>query len=198
MPATANADGRVVWITGLSGAGKSTLAQEVVRRLREDAFAPILLDGDEIRAVLGGASASGSQHTREARLALGMTYARLAQVLALQGHVVVVATISMFREIHEWNRENLPGYLEVYLRVPVDERRRRDPKCIYERYDRGELAHVAGLDIPVDEPQQPHMVLTGSSMHETWRASQSIVLAITRQESSCKPNGITRHWPMPT
>jgi adenylylsulfate kinase len=127
-----------------------------------------------------------------------MTYSRLAHLLASQGHVVVVATISMFREVYEWNRENLPGYLEVYLRVPLDERRRRDPKGIYEAFARGELVHVAGLDISVDEPQYPDMVLTGSATSEIAKASQAIALAITQQETACKLNGITRHWRMPT
>jgi len=66
---------------------------------------------------------------------------------------VVIATISLFREVHEWNRANLPGYFEVYLKVPVEELRRRDPKGIYHRFDAGELTHVAGLDLPIDEPE---------------------------------------------
>jgi adenylylsulfate kinase len=31
--------------------------------------------------------------------------------------------------------------------------RRRDPKGIYRRYDAGEIQSVAGLDLPVDEPE---------------------------------------------
>jgi adenylylsulfate kinase-like enzyme len=48
-----------------------------------------------------------------------MQYARLCRVLAEQGVTVVIATISLFKEVHAWNRENLPGYFEVYLKVPV-------------------------------------------------------------------------------
>jgi cytidine diphosphoramidate kinase len=46
---------------------------------------------------------------------------------------------------------NLPGYFEVYLIVPVEELRRRDSKGIYRRFDAGELANVAGLDLSIDE-----------------------------------------------
>jgi hypothetical protein len=60
------------------------------------------------------------------------------------------------------------------------------------------LVHVAGLDISVDEPQYPDMVLTGSATSEIAKASQAIALAITQQETACKLNGITRHWRMPT
>lgn len=145
--------GRVVWITGLSGAGKSTLATVLAGRLREAGEAVLMLDGDELREVFGAVAANAQNHGREGRLALAMQYAHLCRVIAAQGLTVVIATISLFREVHTWNRANLPGYFEVYLKVPVEELRRRDPKGIYRRFDAGELTHVAGLDLPIDEPE---------------------------------------------
>jgi len=144
---------QIIWITGLSGAGKTTLANELVRRLREQGEPVIMLDGDELREVFGAAAANAQNHGREGRLALAMQYAHLCRIIAAQGVTVVIATISLFREVHEWNRANLPGYFEVYLKVPVEELRRRDPKGIYHRFDAGELTHVAGLDLPIDEPE---------------------------------------------
>ena len=145
--------GRVIWITGLSGAGKSTLAHEVVSNLRLANKDVVMLDGDELREVFGAVAANARNHGREGRLALAMQYARLCRIIAEQGLIVVIATISLFREVHEWNRANLPGYFEVYLKVPVEELRRRDPKGIYRRFDAGELTDVAGLDMPIDEPE---------------------------------------------
>ncbi len=146
---------QVIWITGLSGAGKSTLAQVLAPRLRAQGRAVVLLDGDELREVFGAVAANADNHGREGRLALAMQYARLCRILASQGLTVVIATISLFREVHAWNRAHLPGYFEVYLKVSVDELRRRDPKGIYRRFDAGELQHVAGLDLPIDEPEAP-------------------------------------------
>ncbi|MDH4562707.1 adenylyl-sulfate kinase [Pseudomonas sp. BN411] len=143
---------RVVWITGLSGAGKSTLATAVTERLRAQGDAVVMLDGDQLREVFGAVANSAGNHGREGRLALAMQYAHLCQVIARQGLTVVIATISLFREVHEWNRANLPGYFEVYLRVPLDELRRRDPKGIYKRFAAGEISNVAGLDLAIDEP----------------------------------------------
>lgn len=147
------AEARVLWITGLSGAGKSTLAQAVVGRLRARGEAVVLLDGDELREVFGAVTANAQNHGREGRLALAMQYAQLCRIIAGQHLTVVIATISLFREVHEWNRANLPGYFEVYLKVPIDELQRRDPKGIYRRFRQGELQHVAGLDLPIDEPE---------------------------------------------
>ncbi|MCL6557022.1 MAG: adenylyl-sulfate kinase [Burkholderiales bacterium] len=150
--------GRVIWITGLSGAGKSTVAVEVAERLRTRGEQVVLLDGDQLREIFGAAVPSVENHSRERRLALAMQYAHLCRILAAQGLTVVIATISLFKEVHAWNRDNLPGYFEVYLKVPIEELRRRDPKGIYRRFDAGELTHVAGLDLPIDEPEAANWV----------------------------------------
>jgi adenylylsulfate kinase-like enzyme len=149
----AGREGRVIWITGLSGAGKTTLAVKLVDRFRAEGLPVVFLDGDELREVFGAVAANAQNHGRQGRLALAMQYAHLCRVIAAQGLTVVIATISLFREVHTWNRAHLPGYFEVYLKVPVEELRRRDPKGIYRRFDAGELTHVAGLDLPIDEPE---------------------------------------------
>lgn len=150
---------KVFWITGLSGSGKSTLSTELVCRLRARGDAVVLLDGDELREVFGAASANAQNHGRESRLALAFQYAHLCRVIARQGLTVVIATISLFKEIHAWNRANLPDYFEVYLKVPLEELRRRDPKGIYCRFDAGEIANVAGLDLLIDEPEAADWVV---------------------------------------
>jgi cytidine diphosphoramidate kinase len=161
--------GSVIWITGLSGAGKSTLAEKLTQRLTTGGTSTVRLDGDELREVFGIASGKCESYSREERLALAMRYSHLCRILAQQGITVVIATISLFREVHSWNRLNLPGYFEVYLKVPIEELRRRDPKCIYRRFDAGELNNVAGLDLPIDEPEAAdHVVefISGRSVDE--------------------------------
>ena len=159
--------GRVVWITGLSGSGKSTLATEVVGQLRALRNDVIRLDGDELREVFAAETIKLQRHDRDGRLMLAMQYASLCRLLSMQGFTVVIATISMFREVYAWNRANVPGYFEVYLKVPIEELRRRDPKGIYRRFDAGDLLNVAGLDLPVDEPEQ-------ADFEVKFEASQSV------------------------
>jgi cytidine diphosphoramidate kinase len=150
----------VIWITGLSAAGKTTLAKLMTENLRNSGQSVVMLDGDELRAALG---ISSSAHSYEARLSLAYKYVRLARLIASQGVTVVVGAVALFKEIHDWNRKHLPGYFEVYLKVPLEELRRRDPKGIYRRYDAGELENVAGLDLKYDEPLKAEVILEYSS-----------------------------------
>jgi adenylylsulfate kinase-like enzyme len=153
----------VIWITGLSGAGKSTLAKEVGNKLRNAGEKIVMLDGDEMREVFGNVKENSANHGIAARLELAMQYAKLCRLIATQGTTVICSTISMFHEVHEWNRKNIPGYFEVYLKVPLSELRRRDPKKIYQRFDTGVLKDVAGLDLEVDEPQAPDILFEFNS-----------------------------------
>ncbi|MDW5326757.1 adenylyl-sulfate kinase [Plantactinospora sp. KLBMP9567] len=161
--------GTVIWITGLSGAGKSSVARHVVEWLAAGGQRPILLDGDEVRAVLGVTSG----FDRDSRRRLALTYARLCRLLSEQGHVVVCATISLFREVHEWNRAHLAGYFEVLLDVPAEELTRRNSKGLYGA---GNAAReVAGMDLDVDIPVRPDLVLRNSGEITAQVAAQRIL-----------------------
>ena len=147
--------GRVFWITGLSGAGKTTLGRELWSRLRAAGRPVTFLDGDALRAVI----AEDLGHSADDRRRSAMRNARLCRLLAEQGADVVCATISLFHEVQRWNRENIPGYREIYLRVPIDELRRRDSKGIYAAAQRGDTRDVVGLDVPAEAPEAPDLVL---------------------------------------
>jgi len=149
------APGRVYWLTGLSGAGKSTLARRLVEWLRIQRRTALLLDGDELRTMLDAAAL----HAADERKAFAFCYARLCRLLALQGVDIVIATISLYREVHAWNRRNLPGYVEILLDVPLAELLRRDPKGIYARARLGDAKNVAGLDLAVEIPAAPDVVI---------------------------------------
>jgi adenylylsulfate kinase-like enzyme/phosphohistidine swiveling domain-containing protein len=147
--------GRVFWITGLSGTGKTTLGRELWSRLRAAGRPATFLDGDALRSVI----AEDLGYSADDRRRSAMRNARLSRLLAEQGVDVVCATISLFHEVHRWNRENIPDYREIYLRVPIDELRRRDSKGIYSGAQRGDVHHVVGLDVPAEVPEAPDLVL---------------------------------------
>ena len=149
----------VIWITGLSGSGKTTLATELALQIKIKNNAVVMLDGDILRTIFCPDFSDKASYDRASRIELAMQYSKLCHELSKQRITVIIATISLFKEIHSWNRENLPGYFEIYLKVPMQTLRQRDPKGIYKKFDAGQLINVAGLDLKVDEPANPDLIL---------------------------------------
>ena len=172
--------GRVFWITGLSGAGKTTLGRELWARLRAAGRPATLLDGDALRTVI----AEDLDHSAGDRRRSAMRNARLCRLLAEQGADVVCATISLFHEVQRWNRENVPGYREIYLRVPIDELRRRDSKGIYAGAQRGEMRNIVGVDVPAEAPEAPDLVLDNYGALDVATAVDRILAVCARRNGA--------------
>src|SRR5208282_4076475 len=169
--------GRVFWITGLSGAGKTTVGRELWSRLRAAGRPVTFLDGDALRAVIAEDLGHGAGNRRRS----AMRNARLCRLLAGQGIDVVCATISLFHEVQRWNRKNIPGYREIYLRVPIDELRHRDSKGIYAGAQRGDVRDVVGLDVPAEAPEAPDLVLDNYGALDVATAVDRILEAFARR-----------------
>lgn len=173
--------GKVIWITGLSGAGKTTLAEELKFRLLKNDFCPILLDGDLLRKIFNTDPLDEHSFSRNSRINLGLKYGLLCKALSTQGFIVIIATISMFDEIFSWNRENLENYLEIYLKVPLDELYLRDHKKIYQRCKAGILKNVAGLDLTVDEPSSPDIIYDFARQPFLWDDPTNLINSLMEE-----------------
>jgi bifunctional enzyme CysN/CysC len=141
----------IVWFTGLSGAGKSTIANLVEKRLHAAGVHTYLLDGDNVRhglnRDLGFTEADRVENIRRV--------AEVARLMVDAGLVVLVAFISPFRAERRLARSLVrPGeFLEVFVDTPLAEAERRDPKGLYRKARRGELANFTGIDSPYEAPE---------------------------------------------
>ena len=161
----------VLWITGLSAAGKTTIAELLSEELRLIGRKVVLLDGDSLREIFD----FKQSNTRDERLANAYKFGGLARLIASQGVTVIIATIGLYSEIHEWNRVNQPGFFQIYLKVDLTELQRRDPKGIYARYNSGKIRNVAGLDIKIDEPEKPDIVIKNQNEVNPRKAVEMIL-----------------------
>ena len=173
--------GRVIWITGLSGVGKSTLARAVTDRLRALGRQVIRLDGDELRSMFRATGYSEAE-----RREMAGRYSRLCQMLAAQGTDIVCATMSLFHECQRWNREHIPNYFEVYLKVDPAVLISRDVEGLYSRAARGEVSNVAGVDLPYEEPESPDVVI---DRNDDDRDIRTAVSAAASQVLACLSRG---------
>lgn len=147
--------GVVVWFTGLPASGKTTLAQRVRARLAERA-ACVVLDSDEVRAVLGD-DAYGSRD----RDAFYRVLAGLAGLLARQGWIVLVPATAPRRAHRELARATAPTFVEVWVRTPLATCEQRDPKGLYARARAGEAPTLPGIGAAYEEPRAPDVIAEG-------------------------------------
>ena len=170
--------GKVIWITGLSGAGKTTLAEQLKVRLQKNHLRPVLLDGDVLRNIFIASSLKDQSYSRKSRINLALKYGLLCKTLSDQGFIVIIATIAMFDKIYAWNRQHLENYIEIYLKVPLDELYMRDNKNIYQRYENGMLNNVAGLDLTIDEPTSSDIVFDFARQPSLWDSPINLINAL--------------------
>ncbi len=147
--------GVLYWLTGLSGAGKTTIGNALYYELKEKKSNVILLDGDILKQIVG----SDLGYSYAERFERAKRYSNLCKILVDQGMIVIICTIAMFDEIRNWNRNNIDGYVEVYLDVSLDILRKRNQKGLYLKQQKGGLVNLAGVDMETQLPKNPDIVL---------------------------------------
>jgi len=148
----------VLWFVGMSGSGKSLLSELVYQELKPKNENLVLLDGDILREVFGG----DADHTVEGRAVNARRLSYLSKYLVDQDIHVIAAALSIFPDWQRWNRENIPGYCQIYVDVPLEVLRRREIKGLYAGALAGEINNVVGVDIDFPEPVNSDLVLDNS------------------------------------
>jgi len=143
-----NSTGFTIWLTGLPCSGKSTIARKLARRLLRRGRRVEVLDGDLIRQSLS----YGLGFNREDRDRNILRVAFVANLLARNDVIVIVAVVSPYRAARDEARRVLQRFVEVYVECPLNECERRDVKGMYKRARSGELRGFTGVDDPYEAP----------------------------------------------
>ena len=124
MSNSKNIESGLIWITGFSASGKTTVARKTNILLKENGYQTIFLDGDDLRRVFS----EHWGHDLSSRSDLAKVYFHLCSHLSSQGYLVIISAIAMFNEIGLWVKDNIQNSMQIYLKVPKNERRIRDEK----------------------------------------------------------------------
>jgi len=147
--------GFVVWYTGVAASGKSSIGKEVVRRLRERGVQIEDFDADEVRANIS----PNLGFTLEARDENTKRLAFFGSILARNGIAASIAAVSSLRRFRDRARSMIDHFVEVFVKCPLEECKRRDPKGLYKKGEEGKINDIAGWHQPYEEPPNPEVLL---------------------------------------
>jgi bifunctional enzyme CysN/CysC len=146
-----------VWLTGLTGSGKTTLAYALERRLFDQGFHCVVLDGENVRLGFSHDLAFSADDRAE-------NIRRTAEVARLfndAGIIAICSLLSPYAKARDLARRTVgqERFLDVYLSAPVDICRQRDTRGLYALADRGEIPNFSGVSAPYEPPTSPDLVL---------------------------------------
>jgi adenylylsulfate kinase len=147
----------VLWFTGLSASGKSTLANALNKKLHDMGVKSYVLDGDNVRHGLNKDLGFSAEDRKENIRRIG----EISKLFVDAGLITMTAFISPYKEDRANVRTLLKDgeFIEVYIRCPISECERRDPKGIYKKAKRGEIREFTGISAPYEEPIEPEIVI---------------------------------------
>lgn len=148
-----DAQGVVIFFTGLSGSGKSTLARALVDAILERGERTVTsLDGDVVRHHLS----KGLGFSREDRETNITRIGFVAAEIARHGGVAICSPIAPFEATRATVRDMAEraggGFVLIHVATPLEECERRDRKGLYAKARRGEIPDFTGISSPYEVP----------------------------------------------
>jgi adenylylsulfate kinase len=166
----------VLWFTGLSGSGKSTIASATESRLNQLGKLSYLLDGDNVRMGLCSDLGFSSEDRKENNRRV----AHLARLFWDANVMTLVSFISPFRHERETARQLVGGdFIEIFVDTPLSICEERDPKGLYKKARKGEVAEFTGISSPYEPPEKPEIVL--ATDRETVEESVDKIIAYLKE-----------------
>jgi adenylylsulfate kinase len=152
-----NQKGVVIWFTGLPSSGKSTIAHAVEEELYTRGHLSYVLDGDNVRHGLNKNLGFSPEDREENIRRIG----EVARLFAQAGVITMTAFISPYRRDRDKARHLLEDgeFIEVFVKVSLEEAEQRDPKGLYKKARAGEIKEFTGISAPYEEPLNPELAV---------------------------------------
>ena len=148
-----------VWITGLPASGKSTLARALKIRLAKRGVNAAVLESDVLRQILSDQPGYDPQQ----RDVFYRLLAYIGVLLVEYGVPVIFDATANRREYRDRARQQIPRFLEVYVKCPLETCIARDPKGIYRQAVEGAATNVPGLQAAYEPAEAPDVLIAADT-----------------------------------
>ncbi len=142
----------IFWITGLPGSGKTTIAKKIHKRIEKKYGPTIEISGDELRK-----NFLLNKYDIKNREEYAKFYSRFCKFLLKKNINVIFSTVSLFHSVQNWNRKNIKGYFEIFIKSDVKKIIKLNKKKIYKN-----KRNLVGVNLNAEFPKKPDLKIINS------------------------------------
>jgi len=131
----------------LPGSGKTTIAKKIHNKIKKKYGPTIEISGDELRTnfVL-------NKYDINSRKEYAKFYSYFCKLLIEKEINVLISTVSLFHSVQAWNRKNINGYFEIFIKSNVENIIKLNKKKIYKN-----KKNIVGVNINAEFPKKPDL-----------------------------------------
>jgi adenylylsulfate kinase len=139
--------GIVFWITGLPGSGKTTIAKLIHKRLERKFGPTVEISGDNLRKIF-----KFTNYDIKNRNSYAKKYSIFCNLIASKKINIIFSTVSLFHDVHSWNKKNITNYSEIFIQSNVKDIIKLNKKKVY-KYKK----NIMGVSLKPEFPKKPNI-----------------------------------------
>jgi len=157
-----NNNAQTILLTGLSGSGKTTLGIALHKKLLNNNYNVVFIDGDMFRE---GVS-NDLKFSLDDRAENIRRLAETCKLLNINNVHVIASFIAPTKELRSIIKNTVNNYIEAYVSCDINTCINRDPKLLYSK----NIHNFTGISQQYEAPHEPDITLTT----ETWTVQECV------------------------
>ena len=162
--------GIVFWITGLPGSGKTTVAKLIHKNIQEKFGPTIEVSGDNLRKVF-----KYKDYDINKRKLYAKKYSEFCNLITSKRVNIIFSTVSLFKEVHIWNKKNIKNYYEIFIKSDVKKIIKLNKKKLYRN-----KKNIMGVSLKPDFPKKSNLIIKNDFKISTKKFAEKILNTILK------------------
>ena len=89
-----------------------------------------------------------------------------------KGVNVIISTVSLFHEIHKWNKKNIKNYKEVYIKSDLNQIIKNKKKKFYFN---NKIKNIVSKNIKAEYPLNPNIIIENNFKESIEQLSKKVI-----------------------
>ena len=152
------------------------MTAELVRQMHDLCIDVTVLESDALRKVFS----SQPRYDEQDREYFYGSLAFIGRILTEHGISVIFDATANRITYRDRARQEIPRFIEVFVKCPLEICIQRDPKGIYRKAREGAVRHVPGIQAEYELPENPDVVIRGDRDNPAEAARRVIALLASK------------------